>query len=71
MFSIIALKTIAVLFFTTSPGRYYSSCEQKKTYVMALVRQPMSTFYDWNWIQLDSGCECAVTQRFDELFPLE
>ncbi|XP_046327608.1 uncharacterized protein LOC124111825 isoform X3 [Haliotis rufescens] len=41
--------------------RYWSRCMPKKSYVMALVRRPGDTYYDWNWIQVESSCNCAIS----------
>lgn len=41
--------------------RYLSSCRTKRTYVMALIRRPWDTGFDWNWIQVDTSCNCAIT----------
>ncbi|XP_045196164.1 venom nerve growth factor-like [Mercenaria mercenaria] len=43
--------------------RYWSRCVPRKTYVMALIRRPTDHVFDWGYIQVDSSCNCAVTQR--------
>ena len=46
-------------------SRYSSSCKQKKSYVMALVRSPRDQALDWNWIQVNTGCNCAISEKFE------
>ena len=44
-------------------SRYYSVCLPKKSYVMALVRKNTAYMFDWDWIQIDTSCSCAISQR--------
>lgn len=45
-------------------GRFSSSCEQKRSYVMAYVsRSEASARNHWAWIQVDTSCNCAVSRR--------
>ncbi|KAL5009453.1 hypothetical protein ScPMuIL_011758 [Solemya velum] len=43
--------------------RYSSMCISKKSYVMAMVRKPYQRKYDWNWIQVDTSCNCAIKEK--------
>lgn len=47
-------------------NRFKSACRQKKSYVMAYIRKPRQRNFEWNWIQLDTSCNCAVTPKHDE-----
>ncbi|KAI0209132.1 hypothetical protein LSAT2_006195 [Lamellibrachia satsuma] len=40
--------------------RFSSSCRQKRSFVMALVRRPWEPDFDWSWIQLETSCDCAI-----------
>ncbi|XP_025099527.1 neurotrophin-4-like [Pomacea canaliculata] len=40
---------------------YYSRCSPRKSFVMALVKQPHEEQYDWNWIQIDTSCSCSIS----------
>ncbi|XP_050390439.1 neurotrophin-3 isoform X2 [Patella vulgata] len=42
-------------------NRYASRCITKKSFVMALVRPIHQHSFDWNWIQLESSCNCAIS----------
>ena len=41
--------------------RYGSTCRPRSTYVMALVKKPWDERFDWNWIQVETSCTCAIT----------
>ncbi|XP_041354109.1 neurotrophin-4-like [Gigantopelta aegis] len=41
-------------------SRYASRCITRKSYVIAFVKKLEDTQYDWNWIQVDSSCDCAI-----------
>ncbi|XP_061177191.1 venom nerve growth factor-like [Saccostrea echinata] len=41
--------------------RYVSTCVPKKSYIMAYARQAQELNYDWTWIQIDTGCSCAIS----------
>jgi len=30
---------------------------------MALVRKNTAYVFDWDWIQIDTSCSCAISQR--------
>ncbi|KAK3598832.1 hypothetical protein CHS0354_007439, partial [Potamilus streckersoni] len=42
---------------------YASECMPKKSYVMALIRRPGDTNYDWNYIQINTSCNCAIVRK--------
>ncbi|KAK2176893.1 hypothetical protein NP493_633g01028 [Ridgeia piscesae] len=48
--------------------RFSSTCHQKKSFVMALVRRPWELVFDWSWIQLETSCDCAVKSNIYRRF---
>ncbi|XP_064594869.1 uncharacterized protein LOC135461622 [Liolophura sinensis] len=43
--------------------RFSSECLTMKSYVIALVKRQQDTFFDWNWIKVESSCSCAITRK--------
>ncbi|KAK3096705.1 hypothetical protein FSP39_002570 [Pinctada imbricata] len=44
-------------------NRFTSNCIPKKSYVMAYVKRREQSQYEWDWIQINTGCSCAVSNR--------
>ncbi|KAL3882783.1 hypothetical protein ACJMK2_029090 [Sinanodonta woodiana] len=42
---------------------YVSECMPMKSYVMALTRRPGDIDYEWNYIQMNTSCNCAIARK--------